>query len=123
MIIKNGLVFTGTEFKQKDLYTDGAVIADSCSCSAIDTSTTSEFGNEIIDATDLYVCPGLVDIHTHGGGGGDFMDATEESFDKVLYASLAAKVVASSRSLEKFLNSLGLTPIFCTICPKPLPSA
>ena len=55
MIIKNGLVFTGTEFKQKDLYTDGVIIACSCSCDGADASATSEFDGEIIDATGLYV--------------------------------------------------------------------
>jgi len=28
----------------------------------------------------LYLAPGFIDIHTHGGGGGDYMDGTEESF-------------------------------------------
>ena len=41
-------------------------------------------GDEIFDATNLYVCPGLIDIHTHGGGGGDYMDATNDSYDKAL---------------------------------------
>jgi len=43
-----------------------------------DDSTTGEY--EIIDAQGLYVSPGFVDIHTHGGGGFDFMDGTVESF-------------------------------------------
>lgn len=35
---------------------------------------------KIIDARGSYVSPGFVDIHTHGGGGHDFMDGTSEAF-------------------------------------------
>lgn len=34
----------------------------------------------LLDARGLYVSPGFVDIHTHGGGGHDFMDGTPQAF-------------------------------------------
>lgn len=33
-----------------------------------------------IDGHGLTACPGFIDLHVHGGGGADFMDATEEAF-------------------------------------------
>lgn len=41
-----------------------------------------------IDAGGLYVSPGFVDIHVHGGGGHDFMDGTVEAFLGVAEAHL-----------------------------------
>lgn len=76
MIIKNGTVITPYEKRKCDVRVANGIITE--------IGNIEANGEEIIDATDLYVCPGLVDIHTHGGGGGDFMDATEESFDKAL---------------------------------------
>ncbi len=36
--------------------------------------------DETIDAQGAYLCPGFIDIHTHGGGGADFLDGTVEAF-------------------------------------------
>lgn len=33
-----------------------------------------------IDAAGLYLAPGFIDIHSHGGGDADFMDGTPEAF-------------------------------------------
>jgi N-acetylglucosamine-6-phosphate deacetylase len=40
----------------------------------------------LIDVGDGYVAPGFIDLHVHGGAGGDFMDGTEESFRLALRA-------------------------------------
>jgi N-acetylglucosamine-6-phosphate deacetylase len=37
---------------------------------------------------DGYIAPGYVDLHVHGGGGADFMDATDEAFETALAAHL-----------------------------------
>ena len=39
-----------------------------------------EDGDIVIDAKNSYVSSGFIDIHTHGGGGHDFMDGTVEAY-------------------------------------------
>jgi N-acetylglucosamine-6-phosphate deacetylase len=45
-------------------------------------NTEGIFDN-IIDAQQNYISPGFIDIHTHGAGGHDFMDATVEAYLKI----------------------------------------
>jgi N-acetylglucosamine-6-phosphate deacetylase len=47
-----------------------------------------------IDAQGKYVAPGFIDIHVHGGGGHDFMDADENTFLKI--AEIHAKYGTTS---------------------------
>ena len=76
MIIKNGVVITPHEKKLTDITVENGIITE--------IAKTDRSNSQVIDATGLYVCPGFVDIHTHGGCGGDFMDAEDESFDAAL---------------------------------------
>ena len=43
---------------------------------------------EVIDAKGGIVLAGFIDTHVHGGGGCDFMDGTEESFEQVMKTHL-----------------------------------
>ena len=43
---------------------------------------------EIIDARGAYLCPGFIDIHTHGMMGYDFMDCSEEAMENIARAHL-----------------------------------
>jgi N-acetylglucosamine-6-phosphate deacetylase len=36
-----------------------------------------------IDAVGKYIAPGFIDLHVHGGGGHDFMDASLEAFHSI----------------------------------------
>jgi N-acetylglucosamine-6-phosphate deacetylase len=38
---------------------------------------------EVVDLRGMYLAPGFVDLHVHGGDGADFMDGTREAFEAV----------------------------------------
>ena len=44
---------------------------------------------ETIEADGLIAFPGFIDIHSHGRGGADFCDATDEAFEKIGRGKLA----------------------------------
>lgn len=43
---------------------------------------------EIIDGEGLYLAPGFIDIHVHGGGGADFMDGTAQAVETAARAHI-----------------------------------
>ncbi len=46
------------------------------------------FGATVLDAEGSMLTPGFIDLHVHGGGGADFMDATPEAFETVVKSHL-----------------------------------
>ncbi len=68
---------------------------------------------KIINADGSYLLAGFVDLHVHGGGGADFMDATTNAFETAVKAHLQhgttllypTAVAASYEDLCDFLNA------------------
>ena len=76
-------------------------------------------GAEIIDLGGLYLAPGFVDVHIHGGAGSDFMDATDADIETVFRYHAAhgttslcpttataplAEILAALEALERYRN-------------------
>lgn len=74
--IKNGRIICGGDILENQCiyFENGKIIAISGENLPYDTE---------IDAEGNYVSPGFIDLHTHGGGGYDFMDGSAESVMKV----------------------------------------
>jgi N-acetylglucosamine-6-phosphate deacetylase len=52
----------------------------------VNTESTPAANAIVTDAEGLFVAPGCIDMHVHGGDGHDFMEATPEAFDAIRYA-------------------------------------
>ncbi len=50
---------------------------------AVGDDAAPAVGDKVIDADGLTLLPGFVDIHSHGRGGFDFCDATDEAFETI----------------------------------------
>lgn len=74
-LIKNGLVILPSAIEKKNLVLEDGIIV-----SITDDLPKAE---EIIDAAGLFVSPGFIDIHLHGGGGHDFMEGTIDAFQAI----------------------------------------
>lgn len=66
---------------------------------------------EWIDAGGGYISPGFVDIHVHGGGGSDFMDATDADVEAVMayhcaHGTTALCPTTAAAPLEEILAAL-----------------
>lgn len=101
VLILNGTVFVDGKLEKKDIrIADGkfAEIAEPGKLSGFEPDEVLErntlMAEHILDATDKYILPGLVDVHTHGRIGEDFSRLTEEGLQKLL-ASYAACGVTS----------------------------
>lgn len=59
---------------------DGSVLISDGKILEVTNSDLAVIGAKIIDAKGMYIVPGFVSMHSHGGGGHDFTEATPEAF-------------------------------------------
>ncbi|NLF38147.1 N-acetylglucosamine-6-phosphate deacetylase, partial [bacterium] len=79
-----------TLFTNGDVYTplrvirNGMVVAEDGRIAYAGPPLSIPPGATVIDCAGGIISPGFVDIHVHGGGGGDFMDARQDAVRKAL---------------------------------------
>lgn len=59
---------------------DGSVLIRDNKILEVTNCDLAVIGANIIDVKGMYVLPGAVEMHAHGGGGRDFMECTEDAF-------------------------------------------
>lgn len=102
MIIRNGLVFgKDCKFVPGDILVKGDVIADVSRRAADDLCPDLPGGDPVldggsspeeVDASGMYIIPGLTDIHFHGCGGYDFCEGTFEAIEAIAKEMLSGGI-------------------------------
>lgn len=67
---------------------DGSVLVSDGKILEVTNSDLAVIGAKVIDAKGMYIVPGYVSMHSHGGGGHDFTEATPEAFQIAAEAHL-----------------------------------
>lgn len=112
-------IINNVQIVQEEAVTKGAVIvADGKIEHILSESEYASFANEkdlpVLDGNGGLLMPGFIDIHVHGGNGGDFMNANRESFDAITSfhaahgttAMLATTMTASKEAIEAVLSAV-----------------
>ncbi len=74
-------IINATIIHDKQIYTDHNLLFDTRIIAITQDTPSEEY--EIIDAAGLYVSAGFIDIHIHGSGGADVMDATPKALETI----------------------------------------
>jgi N-acetylglucosamine-6-phosphate deacetylase len=83
----------------------GIVVVEGSKISAIAEGTPQQLSGRAIDVHGVYLAPGFIEPHEHGGDGVDFMDATPEAFE----------------AITRFHATRGVTTLPATTAAAPLP--
>lgn len=107
ILVGGSIIVEGQLLKNKALVFDNKIIQ------MIDKDEVHQYEGEIIPFTGI-LSPGFIDIHIHGAGGSDTMDASLEALEKIsetITASgtisfLATTMTMDQRAIEKSLKNI-----------------
>ena len=90
---------------------DGSVLISDGKILEVTNSDLAVIGATVIDAKGMYIVPGFVSMHAHGGAGHDFTEGTTEAFQKATQAHLAH----GATSIFPTLSSTSFDNIKCAV--------
>ena len=91
----------------------GSIVTDGNRIRCVSNIDLHVVGAEIIDVNGGYLVPGGVDMHTHGGGGRDFIEGCEDAFREAVSAHLKH----GTTSIYPTLSSSTIEAA-CNVCEK-----
>ncbi len=102
--IGQGPVFSGeAPYRDADAFRDIGASRDADACRD-PAASCGPVPCRDVDASGLYVSPGFVDIHQHGGGGSDYMDEDGDAYSRIL----SVHVKHGTTSVMPTLSSCGM---------------
>lgn len=81
-------IINGRIFTPQGWLNEGSVLIRDGKILEVTNCDLALIGARLIDAKGMYIVPGFVCMHAHGGGGHDFTECTEEAFQSAIHAHL-----------------------------------
>ena len=77
-------IINGRIFTPQGWLNEGSVLMRDGKILEVTNCDLALIGARLIDAKGMYIVPGFVCMHAHGGGGHDFTECTEEAFRSII---------------------------------------
>ena len=94
----------------------GSIVTDGNRIRCVSNIDLHVVGAEIIDVNGGYIVPGGIDIHTHGGGGRDFIEGCEDAFREAVNAHLKHGTTSIYPTLSS--STIPTIEAACNVCEK-----
>ena len=78
-------IINGRIFTPQGWLDEGSVLMRDGKILEVTNCDLALIGARMIDAKGMYIVPGFVSMHIHGGGGHDFTECTEEAFRSAIH--------------------------------------
>ena len=94
----------------------GSIVTDGKRIRCVSNIDLHVVGAEIIDVNGGYIVPGGIDMHTHGGGGRDFIEGCEDAFREAVNAHLKHGTTSIYPTLSS--STIPTIEAACNVCEK-----